>query len=128
MMVISKVFKKGEIDPENVNVDVVRCLAELMHKVAELDINILTNSKYFHDMIILFHETLINVNAKETNNELILFFTYLISSRNGIPIVLKYLDIITTSLFCAISKELGILLEKISFALVILMNTADSME
>lgn len=84
-----------------------------MHKVAELDINILINSKYFHDMIILFHETLLNVNAKETNSELVLFFSFLIQSRNAHAVVIKYLDIITASLLCAVSKELGLLLEKV---------------
>lgn len=82
LIIIKKVFVSGT-SAENANIDVIRCLAELMHKVAELDISILANSKYFHDMIMLFHETLVNVNEKETNSELILFFSYLIASRGG---------------------------------------------
>jgi hypothetical protein len=54
-----------------------------MHKVAELDINIISNSKYFHDIIMLFHETLVHVNEKELNSQLVLFFSYIISNRNG---------------------------------------------
>jgi len=41
-------------------------------------------------------------------------------------IVDKYLDYITVGLICSIPKEVGSLLEKISNALVILMNNAEN--
>lgn len=77
------VYREGKISLEFLNTDIVRCLSELMHKISELNINILKNSKYFNDIILLFHETLVNVNEKETNNQLVLFFSYLISSRHA---------------------------------------------
>ena len=78
-----------------------------MHKVAELDISILSNSKYFHDIVMLFHDTLVNVNEKETNNELVLFFSFLIASGRGQPLVQQYIEPITVALICAIPKESG---------------------
>lgn len=97
-----------------------------MHKVSELDINILKNSKNFNDIIILFHKTLVEVNEKETNTALVIFFSYLISSRTAQDIVNQYLDYITIALICSIPKEKGTLLEKLSNALIILMNNAES--
>lgn len=104
----------------------MKCLSELMHKIAEIDINILKNSKHFHDIIILFHETLININEKETNNSLVLFFSYLIASRFAQDIVFKYIDYITVALICSIPKEQGQLLQKLAEAFVILLNNAES--
>ena len=86
MVIVDKIFASGS-SIANVNIDIIRCLAELMHKVAELDISILANSKYFHDMIMLFHETILTVNEKETNNELVYFFSFLILSRGGQTLV-----------------------------------------
>jgi len=97
-----------------------------MHKVSEIDIDILKKSKYFHDIIILFHETLVNVNEKKTNNQLVLFFSYLIASRTAQDIVQKYIDYITIALISSIPKEQGPLLEKVSLALVTLTNNAES--
>lgn len=97
-----------------------------MHKVAELDITILINSKYFHDLILLFHDTLANINEKETNNELVLFFSFLISSSKGSALVQKYIEPITAGLICAIPKESGQLLEKIANALVTLMHASEN--
>lgn len=45
---MNKVFntsKGGNPTIENVNIDIVRCFAELLHKIAEIDVNILLNSK-----------------------------------------------------------------------------------
>ena len=66
-------------------------------------------------MIVLFHETLVNVNEKETNNQLVLFFSYLIASRNSQQIVEKYLEYIAIALICSVPKEQGALLEKVIY-------------
>jgi len=94
--------------------------------VANLNINIIKTSKYFNDLILLFHETMVNINQKETNNALVLFFCYLITNRNAFDIVDKYLDYITVSLLLSIPKELGSLQEKIANSLVILMTRAEA--
>ncbi|CDW78104.1 transportin-serine arginine isoform a [Stylonychia lemnae] len=125
-VIMSKIYLKGQVSIEALNTDVIKSLSELMNRVAEMNINILKNSKYFNDIIILFSETLLNVNEKETNNQLVLFFCYLIQSRNAMDIVDKYLDYMTVGLICSIPKEQGTLLEKISNALVILMNNAET--
>lgn len=80
---MTKVYANGAASIENLNVDVVNTLCEFMHKVAELNIQILVNSKYFNDIIMLFHDTLVSVNERETNNQLVLFFSYIISNRNA---------------------------------------------
>lgn len=72
---------KSQNSIENINIEVVRCLAELMHKVGEIDITILLQSNSFHEVLMLFYETVVNVNEKEANNELVWFFSLLISHR-----------------------------------------------
>lgn len=59
---MSKIYLKGVVSIETLNTDVIKSLSELMNRVAEMNINILKNSKYFNDIIILFSETLVNVN------------------------------------------------------------------
>jgi hypothetical protein len=75
---MTKIYKDAQISIQSINTDIVRGLSELMHKIAEIDISILTHSTRFHEVILLFHETLVNVDEKETNKALVLFFTYLI--------------------------------------------------
>ncbi len=73
----------------------------------------------------LFHETLMNINEKETNNALVLFFSFIISSRQLQSVIEKYLDYIVAALICSIPKETGPLHEKLTNALVTLMNQAE---
>ncbi len=49
------------------DVDLILSLGELFHKVAELEVSILTNSSYFPQIINLFGETLTKMNSKELN-------------------------------------------------------------
>ena len=72
---------------ENVNIEVVRCFAELFHRLAEIDIKMLQNSQYFANVLNLFYDTKVNVNEKEANTELVLFFSQLIANRMGQSIV-----------------------------------------
>eukprot|EP00349_Pseudokeronopsis_sp_Brazil_P011028 CAMPEP_0202979314 /NCGR_PEP_ID=MMETSP1396-20130829/85502_1 /ASSEMBLY_ACC=CAM_ASM_000872 /TAXON_ID= /ORGANISM="Pseudokeronopsis sp., Strain Brazil" /LENGTH=88 /DNA_ID=CAMNT_0049718693 /DNA_START=2434 /DNA_END=2700 /DNA_ORIENTATION=- len=85
----------------------------------------LLGCSYLHDILMLLSETMQHVNQKETNNEIILFFSTLISARNSQQVVFRYLDLVTVALLAAISKEQGSNLEKISHAMVILLNTAE---
>jgi hypothetical protein len=107
-----------------------------MHKVAEIDVIILIQSKSLHDVLLLFYETVVHVNEKDANNELLLFFSYIIANRQCHDLVLKYLDIITVVLICSVGKEQGSLLEKVTSsnnltllkianALVVLINNAE---
>ena len=52
--VMGRIFSKGANDIQEINTDLVRTFAELIHKITELDINILVNSKYLNDLITLF--------------------------------------------------------------------------
>jgi hypothetical protein len=79
-VIMSKAFK-GNQTIDNVNIDIVRCFAELLHKIAEADVSILLQSNSFHDVLLLFYETVVHVNEKDANNELVLFFSYIISNR-----------------------------------------------
>ncbi len=76
---------------ENVNVDVVRRFSEIIMRSSEVDITILLESPLLHDVIMLFSETLVRINHKETNNELVLFFSFLIAHRNTQQLVFKYI-------------------------------------
>jgi len=55
----------------------------------------------------------------------VLFFSTIIANRGTQTIVFKYIDVVTVSLISAIAKEQGSFLEKISQALVILLNNAE---
>ncbi len=89
-------------------------------------------------MLLLFYETVVHVNEKEANSELLLFFSYIIASRQCHDVVLKYLDIITVVLICSVAKDQAGLLEKVTSssynhlltlkianALVVLINNAE---
>ena len=106
------------------NVDIIRSLAEILHKIAELDLQILTTSPLFPSLLHLFHDTLLFVNERDTNSTLLLFFSFLVSSPRHTSLILPYLELLTTGLLCSVQKEQQ-LLEKIANALVVLMNNSE---
>lgn len=73
----------------------------------------------------MFHETIVNINEKEKNQQLILFFNYLIQSRHTQDIVSKYLDYISIALICSIPKEQDQIIQKLADAFVTLINNAE---
>lgn len=63
--------------------------------------------------MLLMYETVVRIDEKETNNEIILFYSHLINSRESQTLLLKYLDYVVSALMCSVSKEGGQLHEKV---------------
>lgn len=123
---MQNIFKDANISKETLNTDMVKGLCELMHRVAEIDVSILKESNKFHDTILLFHEVLVNIDEKDSNIALVLFFSYLINNRHALEIIDKYLDYITEGLVSTIPREQDGLSLKVADSLMALANKAES--
>ena len=108
-----------------INIDMVKCLADITQIAGEVDVNILLGSKYLADVMSVFRESSLRVHEKTLHNQLVLFFSHLIMGRNTQAVVTQYLDVITIGLFCMLRKETN-LTEKIANGLIVLMNNSES--
>lgn len=111
---------------ENINTDIIKAMTELSHKIAEIDISIIKESNKFHDMLLLLHEVIVNVDEKESNTQIVLFFNYMICHRNALEIIDKYLDHIVDGLVSTIPREHDGLNLKVADSLMALAHKAES--
>ena len=64
----------------NVDVDLIKEYALVLLRCSEIDLGYVITNKYFNDSLMLFSNTLEFVDSQELNEQLVLFFTYLLNT------------------------------------------------